>query len=691
MTDSRHYRAFISYSHSDEASARWLQQALEGYRLPRSLRKSRPTLPARLYPIFRDKDELATATDLSDSIRMALHDSEALIVICSPAARASRWVNEEIRSFRALGRGDRIFCLMVAGSPDPASTDCAFPMALLSDDEGNVLHEPLAADVTPGGEGKRAAVLKVAAGLLNVGVDELKRRDAQRQARLWSMVASGSLLVTALTIGLAVYALHARREADVRRVQAEKLISYMLGDLRKNLEPMGKLQLLDSIGDQAMAYFSAIGEKGSEQEMLERARALKQVGDVRFNQGELEPALAAFQQALAQTRALYEASPEDNDYLFELGQAEFWVGYVAWQRGNLEGAYQSMRRYMECSRELSARAPDNADYLLELGYAYGNLGSVALAQDQPELALGNFRAALAIVEPMLAKAPGNYDLASTVANDLSGVGSTLLELGRLGESRDEFARAVAVIRPFHVAAQDKRASYDYARLLLLQSGSDISRGEISEARAALEQSQAVFRELLKTDPSNARWSYDALLAENDLLSLVPPDKWTAKEHAELARVESQLGQSAASDFSDKDYLRSVFHVRVLRSVLLLHQDDAGVALRAAEQTWMELQEAIRGKTMVGGLVLLEARAAESLGSAHAAAGDAARAREIWQAEADRLDGMSVRELSLLAVRRLLAIDLGQDTLARDIEARLEKAGFRDPRMDPAYTLSGAFQ
>jgi tetratricopeptide (TPR) repeat protein len=297
---------------------------------------------------------------------------------------------------------------------------------------------------------------------------------------------------------------------------------------------------------------------------------------------------------------------------------------------------------------------------------------MTLAQDKPELALSNFRAALAIVEPMLAKTPGNYGLASTVADQRSWVGSTLLDLG-------------------HAAAQDKRASYDYARMLLLQSEADIERGEIDEARRALEESRAIYRKLLEFDPSNATWSYSALKVETHLLSLVPPDEWTATEHADLARVESRLGQSSTHDFSDKDQLRSVFHIRVLRDVLLLHQDDPGAALRAAEQTWMEFQEAIRGKTMVGGLVLLQARAAESLGSAHAAAGDATRAREIWQAEADRLDAMSVRELSLLAVRRLLAIDLGQDTLARDIGARLEKAGFRDPRMDPAYTLSGAFR
>jgi tetratricopeptide (TPR) repeat protein len=691
VTDSRHYRAFISYSHSDEAYARWLQRALEGYRLPGQLRRSRPDLPARLYPIFRDRDELASGTDLSDSIRRAMDDSEALLVICSPAARASRWVNEEIRRFRELGRGDRIFCLMVAGSPDPASVDCAFPEALLVDDDGNALHEPLAADVTPGGDSKRAALLKVAAGLLDLGVDDLKRRDAQRRARVWSTVASGSLFVTALTIGLALYAFGARREADMRRAQAEALIGYILGDLRKNLEPIGKLELLDSIGDQAMAYFAAIGEKGSEQEMLGRARALKQVGDVRFNQRELEPALKAFQQALAQTRVLHEANPGNNDYLFELGQAEFWVGYVAWQRGNLDGAYQSMLRYMECSRELSERAPQNADYLLELAYAYGNLGSMTLAQDRQELALGNFRAALAIIEPMSAEDPGNYELASTVAEQHSWVGSTLLDLGRLGEGRDQFARAVSVMQPFHAAAQDKRASYDYARMLLLQSDSDVELGEIDAARRALEESRAIFRVLTELDPSNANWLYTALEVEIRLLSLVRPDQWTAKEHSGLARIESRLGQSAAGDLSDVDHLRSVFRMRLLRNAVLLHGDDVKLALREAGQTWKELQEALQGKTMVKGLVLLEARAAEGLGSAHAAAGDAARAREIWQAAADRLDASPAKGLSLQAMRRLLAIDLGQAVLARDIEARLAGAGYRDPRMDPAYTRSGAFQ
>ena len=160
MTSPRRYRAFISYSHGDAEAARWLQRALERYRPPAALRASRPDLPARLYPVFRDQDELASAHDLSDSIRQAMDDSEALVVVCSPAAAASRWVNEEIRHFRASGRGHRIFCYLVAGQPDIDSAQCAFPTALLHDEHGKLLHEPLAADATPAGDGRRNAMLR---------------------------------------------------------------------------------------------------------------------------------------------------------------------------------------------------------------------------------------------------------------------------------------------------------------------------------------------------------------------------------------------------------------------------------------------------------------------------------------------------------------------------------------------------
>lgn len=290
------YAAFISYSHADERWARWLQRSLERYRIPRRLRRvlgAGKPLPSRLYPVFRDRDELASSNDLSAAIQSALDDSDALVVICSPAA-ASQWVNAEIRRFQSGGREGRIFTLVVAGSTKAAAPDCAFPLALLVTEDGRTLPEPLAADPAEHADGRRGALLKIAAALLGVGVDELRRRDAQRQVRLWSAVAAGAATVAAVTIGLAIAAQFARKEADLRRGQAEKLIGFMLGDLRAKLEPMGKLDVLDAVGDEAMAYFSTLGDRATDPERLSRAMALRQIGEVRRSQGLLDEASVAF-------------------------------------------------------------------------------------------------------------------------------------------------------------------------------------------------------------------------------------------------------------------------------------------------------------------------------------------------------------------------------------------------------------
>lgn len=90
------YRAFVSYSHRDETWARWLHKAIETYRVPSRLvgtTTAAGVIPRRLAPIFRDRDELPSATDLGGKVDEALAASANLIVICSPAAATSRWVD----------------------------------------------------------------------------------------------------------------------------------------------------------------------------------------------------------------------------------------------------------------------------------------------------------------------------------------------------------------------------------------------------------------------------------------------------------------------------------------------------------------------------------------------------------------------------------------------------------------------
>ena len=171
------YRAYISYSHADEVWAAWLQRALESYRVPARLSASSrgAPQPRRIAPVFRDREDLSSASSLTESLVEALRNSEALIVVCSPAAATSRWVNEEIRQFRSQG-GDRpVLCMVVDGEPSaaPGKGGC-FPPALFEGVEESAA-EPLAADPRAFADGKRLARLKLIAGLLGLRLDELRR------------------------------------------------------------------------------------------------------------------------------------------------------------------------------------------------------------------------------------------------------------------------------------------------------------------------------------------------------------------------------------------------------------------------------------------------------------------------------------------------------------------------------------
>jgi len=208
---SREFRAFISYSHADELWAKWLHGALERYRVPRPLVgrvTPRGVVPRRLLPIFRDRDELPGSPSLADEIADSLARSKSLIVICSPKAAASKYVGSEIVNFKRRGLESHILCLLVDG--EPHATDKpesgaleALPAAIRYRVNGagqitDERDEPLAADVRPGKDSRADAKLKIIAGMLGVGFDELKRRESRRQflRRLQASVASLVILAT---------------------------------------------------------------------------------------------------------------------------------------------------------------------------------------------------------------------------------------------------------------------------------------------------------------------------------------------------------------------------------------------------------------------------------------------------------------------------------------------------------------
>lgn len=210
------YFAFISYSSSDLKWGKRLQRKLEGFRLPAALGRktqggvntdelgknqnsSRP-----LRPVFFAPTDIQPGV-LSEELKARLRESRNLIVICSPASAASKWVGLEIEYFVSLGREDNIYFFIVDGSPDPSAPDtCINPVV-----ERLGLPEKLGVNVNErvfkwARLNRERAYIQLISKLLNVDFDVLWRRERRRWVRRFIFCVIGVCVVVgafASTVG----------------------------------------------------------------------------------------------------------------------------------------------------------------------------------------------------------------------------------------------------------------------------------------------------------------------------------------------------------------------------------------------------------------------------------------------------------------------------------------------------------
>lgn len=425
MADTR-YSAFISYNHRDKAWATWLHRGLERYRIPRALRGRETRLGAlgdRLPPVFRDRDELAASGDLAASVRAGLEAAATLVVVCSPAGAASRWVNEEIRTFIDWGRGDAIRLIIVDGEPNAAdpAREC-LPPALRA-----LPAEPLAADARKGHDGPADARLKIIAGVLGVPYDELRRREAQRRVRRLTLLATAAVAGLVLTSGLAAVAWLSRNEAVRQRTLAE----------RRTLTAERTLDFVKSMF-RVSDPLEAKGAEISAREVVDRAA-------VRLERGLADqPAVRAdLGLTLAEVYRTMGLLPRAGGMLrrslaIPHGDAELRVRQLAavaetqLDLGDAEAALANVRRgEAALARIADADPATRARLLVGRGQALSALGDRAGAEK-------SVRAALAI-DAARAEARSVY-----VPFDLEVLGNIALDAGDRDAAKPLFERALAM-------------------------------------------------------------------------------------------------------------------------------------------------------------------------------------------------------------------------------------------------------
>ena len=432
------YRAFISYSHKDERHATWLQRALESYRLPKYLigrSTSEGKLSKKFGKVFRDRTDLSVAPDLAEQLQGTLGQCRHLLVVCSPAAAQSKWVNEEILYFKRHYGEARILALIVDGEPFASligepGREC-FPPALRFrlNRDGSLSQkpaEPLAADLRSQGDGKRMALLKMTAAMLGVGLDELVQREQQRRLRIQKLITTAALVAVSVLSGLTYTAISARDLAEQRRLAAEDLINFMLTDLRDKLEPVGRLDVLDVVGEKVLDFYAVQDNSQLNADALSRqAAAMHLLGEIRELGGDSDSAVELFTRAAEMTGELLDRDPVNPQRIFDHAQSVFWVGYPDYQRGNYIRAEHWFDQYSQLSEKLVRMEPENMQWQLELVYALNNQAALMRYGSRLEEALVLFTRTKVILDGL----PDGDDIREERVNNLAWIASTQRALG----------------------------------------------------------------------------------------------------------------------------------------------------------------------------------------------------------------------------------------------------------------------
>jgi len=682
------YFAFLSYSHQDEADADWLHRELERFRVPAALvgrLTDQGPVPRRLTPIFRDRHELAASDDLGEEIRHALAHSRCLIVLCSPAAAKSKWTNAEIAAFKRLHPDGCIIAAVIAGEPlagdIPGREDeeC-FPPALVAKynrrgkPTGSRI-EPLAADLREGKGGRRTGFLKVVAGMLGLGLDDLVQREELRRQRRLATIAGGSFAGMLAAGALAVTAIQARDAARDQRREAESLVEFMIGDLQDKLQPIGRLDVLDGVGSRVLDYYSKQdASELSDQGLAQRSKALTLMGRIAQARGNIHTALALYRQAYAGTAEALRRKPDDPQSLYEHSLNVFYIGDIARARGDqraLETAYREYKRIVDRMTELE---PDNLKWRMEQQSAAINLGILYYNQRRYAEAARLFEGTTG---PMLSLAsidPDNSEYQGAAANSLSWSAQAQWALGQL-DAAINFRRRQASFLDRLLARGKNDVAFRQQLLVAHQSlGLMFAfRGQFNLAAEHYRTAAANGDRLMQIEPENTQWKGFAAAARLDFARVLAAHGRFAEADTET-RAECNLATQVRSRNSGAAWRKLQTGCLEMRSRLALESGATAEALALANRA-LESARSERDVDPINDRYSIAAQY-RLVGDIHQRMANSEAARRAWAAGLAQLPrNVAERPLETRERAELLR-RLGRIAELRPLAARLEAIGYR---------------
>lgn len=336
-----------------------------------------------------------------------------------------------------------------------------------------------------------------------------KRAKLVRTSRRLTFALLCVLTFTAVLMSFRSF--EAEKQAQQKRLAAESLLGFMVGDFADKLRSIGRMDLLDGISNKALEYFSDFSDAEkdhylSTQARLQHGQTLEAMGEVAYSRDKIDEAKTALLAAREKLAPVLNEQPDNLELLKTLGANAFWLGQIQYDANNWLAVKPEFELYYSYSQAMYKIAPDSVDALMELSYATNSLGSLAMKLQEFEQATAFFDESLNLKLLAKAKDPDNTALIADIADTRSWLASATLAQG-------DAYKAIAVHQQIQAEFErmNNEAKTDaYLLEKVLNSYSILAsiyyyQGLSKQAFEQVYQTYILLKQAVKQDPNNNGW------------------------------------------------------------------------------------------------------------------------------------------------------------------------------------------
>ena len=344
--------------------------------------------------------------------------------------------------------------------------------------------------------------------------------------------------------------------AQQKRLEAESLLGFMVGEFADKLRSVQRMDLLDGISNKALEYFS---QQENEPSLLpfsntqqnfkarfQHAQTLSAMAEVAYSRAKFDEAQQGFIAAKLILDKLYQQHPDNIELLKTLGANAFWLGQLAYDKSDFASARPLFELYRDYSENMNRLEPDNVDSWMELAYAQSSLGSLYFLINNYSESKLVFESSIGLMQKALVAQPQNNIIRTNLVDVYSWLATTEQHLGNLTQTLTLHHQGQQDLEL--ILEHDKNNAYTMELLAYSywhQAWILNFKGQIANAVINAKQAARILEDILSQDPDNESWQENYLSIESLLILL------NSQINNEYMDESPQMGQIATKLFSKK--------------------------------------------------------------------------------------------------------------------------------------------